>query len=98
VLPESQPLLDAIAELMATHPEIRVLTIEAHTDAIADPTTNNRWLSQRRAEWVQTYLAARGVPRERMRASGYGATRPLASNETREGRQKNRRVEFIIAK
>lgn len=93
VLPESLAVLDAVADVLLSHSNIRLLRIEAHTDSIAG---NNRDLSQRRATWVRNYLINKGVGGERLVAKGFGDSRPIASNATREGRQINRRVEFVI--
>ena len=89
----SLPTLDAVAVVMITAPHIRVLRIEAHTDTVAG---DNLGLSQRRAEWVRAYLVKKGVAAERLVAAGFGDTRPIAPNDTVEGRQQHRRVEFII--
>ena len=61
----------------------------AHDDA-------NIQLSQRRAESVADYLVKAGIPPERLNAVGYGKTRPIASNDTEEGRAQNRRIEFDV--
>ncbi len=91
--PDSLPALDAVAAVVLANPSIELLRIEAHTDSVA---SNNQALSQRRADWVRRYLMQRGVPGERLTARGFGASRPIASNDTSEGRQANRRVEFVI--
>jgi outer membrane protein OmpA-like peptidoglycan-associated protein len=72
------------------------LRIEGHTDSTGSASYNLR-LSQRRAESVFDLLAADGISSERMVTAGYGIERPIADNTTTEGRQKNRRVEIIIA-
>ena len=87
------PTLDAVAVVMLTAPHIQLLRIEAHTDTVAG---DNRGLSQRRAEWVRAYLVKKGVAAERLVAAGFGDARPIAPNDTVEGRQQHRRVEFII--
>ena len=73
-----------------------LITIEGHTDSRGSPDTN-MLLSQRRADSVRTYLVSQGIPSERIKAVGMGETRPLASNNTSEGRAQNRRVEIVIA-
>jgi outer membrane protein OmpA-like peptidoglycan-associated protein len=95
VQPASLAALDAVAAALHAHPGIRLLRLEAHTDGMV---SHNERLSQRRAEWVRAYLLRRGVAPERLIAVGFGAARPIAANETPEGRQLNRRVEFIIDK
>jgi OOP family OmpA-OmpF porin len=94
VKPESHAALDAVAQILLSTPAIRVLRVEAHTDAVV---SSNQALSQRRAEWVRAYLVKQGVAPERVVAKGFGATRPIATNDTPEGRALNRRVEFVIA-
>lgn len=94
VRPQSLATLDAVAIVMITAPHLKRLRVEAHTDSVSSD--NNLVLSQRRAEWVRAYLVKKGVAPERLEAEGFGDTRPIASNETNEGRQLNRRVEFII--
>jgi len=69
--------------------------VEGHTDSIGSDATNEE-LSYRRAQTVHDYLIERGVPAEKIRAVGYGKSRPVADNTTAEGRANNRRVEIII--
>ena len=94
ILDESEPLLDEIAEVMRRHPELRI-RVEGHTDAIGPP-DHNLELSQRRAESVRRHLIGEGIDEGRLEAHGYGETRPIATNRSREGRLQNRRVEFKI--
>lgn len=101
VRPESYYILDGIADAMLSQPRIR-LQIEGHTDNIG-PLENkieyNQKLSEDRAEAVMRGLIGRGVEPYRLRSRGFGMSQPVASNETEEGRTKNRRTEFrIIAK
>jgi OOP family OmpA-OmpF porin len=69
--------------------------IAGHTDNVGKEEDNNR-LSQQRAEAVKNYLAKKGVDTARLTAKGYGSSKPVADNETNEGKQKNRRTEVII--
>lgn len=69
--------------------------IEGHTDAEGDAESNLR-LSQQRAAAVRDALAARGIDRSRLETAGHGASRPIASNDSAEGRARNRRVELIV--
>lgn len=85
-------ILNGVAERLVNNPDVRV-SIEGHTDSRGSA-EYNKDLSQRRAESVTTYLAQRGVGANRMRAVGYGEERPIASNETDQGRAQNRRVEL----
>jgi outer membrane protein OmpA-like peptidoglycan-associated protein len=84
-----------VAAILLSHPELQKLRIEGHTNDQGDAAYNLD-LSQRRAEAVVKYLVGRSVARERLEPRGFGQTRPIAGNDTREGRAKNRRVEFII--
>ncbi len=92
-LPTSLPALDAVAWVMLSNPRLGAVRIEAHTDSVA---SNNQSLSQRRADWVRGYLIKKGVAAERLEARGFGASRPIATNDTPEGRAQNRRVEFVL--
>jgi outer membrane protein OmpA-like peptidoglycan-associated protein len=68
---------------------------EGHTDAIGSDAYNQS-LSERRAEAVRRYLINGGITPERIRTEGFGESRPVASNETDEGRAQNRRVELRV--
>lgn len=92
--PGAQRNLDKLVEALTAHPEA-VLAIEGHTDSTGTR-EYNLGLSQRRAEAVMGYLAARGIARERMRSAGLGPDYPVASNADAAGRQQNRRVEIVI--
>ncbi|RMG19397.1 MAG: hypothetical protein D6729_05340 [Deltaproteobacteria bacterium] len=91
----SYPLLDNVARVLKEHPEIEKVIIEGHTDSRGSDAYNKR-LSQRRADAVRAYLIRKGIDPARLEAIGYGEERPVASNETKEGRERNRRVEFRI--
>jgi len=87
--------LKRVADLMKDSPN-RIAVIEGHTDSTG-PATKNLKLSQRRAESVRQNLINHfGIAQERLVAKGFGETRPIASNETPEGRRKNRRVSVIL--
>jgi OOP family OmpA-OmpF porin len=74
------------------------MSIEGHTDSIG-PAEYNMRLSERRAESVKDYLVNKGgVDADRLCTKGYGETRPIADNDTKEGRQKNRRVVGVVSK
>lgn len=90
--PESLPLLDRLAALLQANPGWTV-TLEGHTDNVGGEAFNQT-LSEKRAAAVKDYLAAHGVPAERMASEGFGVTRPVASNESEAGRAQNRRVEI----
>lgn len=91
---ESYAVLDQIAELLKKRPRALV-EIAGHTDATGNPEANLR-LSQARADAVRQYLIQKGIPAASLVSTGYGQTRRIADNNTREGRNKNRRVEFNI--
>lgn len=95
ILRDSDPTLLAIATTLKDHPEIATVRVEGHTDN-RGPARGNERLSQRRAEAVVKWLTGYGLGKERFEAVGLGMARPIDSNETKEGRQKNRRVEFHI--
>ena len=91
----SHPLLDQVVAALRAHTEITLVVIEGHTDSISEPAYNLD-LSRRRAEAVREYLIGRGVDASRLEARGLGEDRPIADNETAEGREENRRVEFHV--
>ena len=94
--PESGPELDRIVALMKDKPSIEI-EIVGHTDN-AGPDSYNLKLSERRAKAVVAYLSKKGVAKGRTKAQFFGETKPVETNETEEGREKNRRVEFKILK
>lgn len=91
---ESFSILDEVALVMKDNPTLRV-RIEGHTD-ISGNAKHNLKLSQRRAASVVNYLAKRGITRGRLASKGFGPAVPLDVNDTAEGRERNRRVEFVI--
>ena len=93
---ESFPELNRAARFLKENAAIHV-EISGHSDSIGTDAAN-LFLSQARADAVMAYLVAQGVPAAHMTAHGYGKERPVASNDTDEGRQLNRRVEFMIVK
>jgi outer membrane protein OmpA-like peptidoglycan-associated protein len=95
ILSESESVLEAVYRILSEHEEITKLSIEGHTDNVGKAAYNLS-LSQRRTESVVKWLVKKGIARSRLSAKGYGLTRPLESNDTEEGRDRNRRVEFHI--
>lgn len=95
IRPESHRLLDAIANSIKERPDIQKIRIAGHTDNVG-PSKINLRLSYLRASAVRDYLVRAGVAKHRLAAEGYGERRPVASNKTAAGREKNRRVEFVI--
>jgi outer membrane protein OmpA-like peptidoglycan-associated protein len=92
--PESYAELGVLYKLLADNPKIKI-EISGHTDNVGSASLNQR-LSQDRAEAVVDFLTGRGIPAERITFKGYGFSRPVATNDTPEGRQLNRRTEFEI--
>jgi flagellar motor protein MotB len=92
--PESEPVLKEIAETLARHPEW-TLSIDGHTDGVGGERANQQ-LSARRSAAVRDELVGRyGIDGARLSARGFGASRPKDTNDTREGRARNRRVELV---
>lgn len=97
ILPESFSVLEEVGEIIRAHPEWQEILIEGHCDIRASDAYNLD-LSQRRATSVQKFLLSRGIEPQRLRAQGFGRSRPIADNTTEEGMALNRRVEFTILK
>lgn len=92
---QSLSVLDEVAQALADRPNV-VVEIQGHTDSVGSASYNQQ-LSQSRAQAVLEYLVTSAqLDRERFMVRGYGESQPIASNETAEGRQENRRVEFIV--
>jgi len=93
LMPESYPALDMVYQSLAYYTDLRV-EIAGHTDNVGDEDANKS-LSMKRARSVLNYLVSKGIPKARMTARGYGMERPVASNNTEDGRAENRRIEVI---
>ncbi|HHH11803.1 MAG TPA: OmpA family protein [Sorangium sp.] len=96
---ESYDVLNEVAQVMKDSPDIKRVRVDGHASLERDtPTARalNKRLSSRRAQAVASYLQRQGVAADRLESKGYGAEVPLESNDTAEGREKNRRVEFTI--
>lgn len=91
----SFPALNALAKLMLTHREEWKIKLSGHTDNNGTE-ESNLVLSEKRAKAVQAYLVNKGVPAENVLVEWFGQSRPLADNATRQGQQKNRRVEMTM--
>jgi len=92
--PRSRTELDRLVEFLRQDPSLRV-EVAGHTDNVGTPAANLT-LSQRRAQAVLAYLSSHGVPAARLRAKGYGETKPLAANDSEAHRAQNRRIELRI--
>jgi outer membrane protein OmpA-like peptidoglycan-associated protein len=92
--PEAQAELVKLSRILNKYEDTNIL-VEGHTDATGTD-EHNMQLSLRRSESVATFLAVQSVARDRLNAVGYGEIQPIASNDTAEGRQQNRRVEVAI--
>jgi OmpA-OmpF porin, OOP family len=91
----SKSILDEVADVLKSNPEIKKIRIEGHTDNMG-PKEFNTKLSSDRAKSVSEYLSGKGVDPSRLESTGFGPDKPIADNATKDGRTKNRRVEFII--
>ena len=92
--PESISELDRMVLLMSQNPTIKI-ELSSHTDNVGS-NEYNITLSQARAQSVVDYLISKGISKDRLVAKGYGKSIPIATNDTEEGRQLNRRTEFKI--
>ncbi|HTJ84289.1 MAG TPA: OmpA family protein [Polyangiaceae bacterium] len=95
--PVSDDLLTEVRDVILQHPEIQVIEVQGHADDTGTAEFNKQ-LSQQRATAVRSWLVRKGIDGKRLVATGYGATRPVASNQTDEGRAQNRRVQFVIVR
>ena len=95
IRPQSYPILDDVASVIKSNPGIKRVMIEGNTDSVGSDQYNMR-LSERRANSVRDYLVKKGVNPSILDTVGYGESRPVATNDTAEGRAKNRRVEFKV--
>lgn len=94
LLPQSFVELKNLIDILNQYPNMKI-ELSGHTDFMGKPKYNQR-LSESRAKAVYSYLQNMGIDNKRIKYRGYGATKPIADNETSEGRAKNRRVEFRI--
>ncbi len=92
---ESHDLLEDVASVIKENSGIEKIQIEGHTDSDGSKKYNKK-LSQKRANSVKDFLAKAGIDKSKLEAVGYGESRPIADNDTDEGKEKNRRVEFNI--
>jgi outer membrane protein OmpA-like peptidoglycan-associated protein len=97
LLPAAQMRLNDVANALNRQDPNSNIVVEGHTDSQGTASYNQE-LSQRRAQSVRNYLVARGIASDRVTAQGFGLTRPIADNETTEGRANNRRVEIVVSR
>ena len=93
--PLAREKLAKISGIVLAYPSL-MLAVEGNTDSVGTEAYNQE-LSEQRAEGVRSYLTQEGVPESSTTATGFGKTRPIASNDTAEGRQQNRRVELVVS-
>jgi outer membrane protein OmpA-like peptidoglycan-associated protein len=93
--PLAREKLAKISGIVLAYPSLN-LAVEGNTDSVGTDAFNQQ-LSEQRAEGVRDYLTHEGVPESSTTATGYGKSRPIASNDTSEGRQENRRVELVVS-
>ena len=96
LMPRSYVELDKLLRILQENPALHI-QITGHTDNIGG-TDYNKWLSRKRAQAVWQFLVDSGIPTSRLRYQGAGKAKPVATNQTEEGRFQNRRVEFLILK
>lgn len=87
-------VLDSVALVLKEYDKT-IIDVSGHTDSVGSDQTNQA-LSERRAATVGTYLRGKGVSDQRVATTGFGKNHPVASNDTPEGRQQNRRVELTL--
>ena len=95
IVDEHVPLLEKVETIIGMLPGTRIV-VEGHTDSLGKPDANIR-LSEKRAYAVMQYLRTNlEIPADRIQSIGYGSEKPVASNQTKEGRAKNRRIDIVI--
>lgn len=97
IRPISFPILDDVVTVLNENMQIQNVEVAGHTDSVGSDAYNDK-LSLGRANAVRNYLISKGIVGDRLKAQGYGETRPIADNENALGRAKNRRTEFTVIK
>ncbi len=92
--PSSLVVLNEAAATLNANPSVNV-EVQGHTDNVGEDNANQA-LSQRRADAVKVYLVEKGVSGTRLSSKGYGESKPIADNQTADGRSNNRRIEFKV--
>jgi len=90
---ESKPIIEQIVQMMKSNPNLRI-GVEGHTDNVGTQ-ASNQTLSETRAKSVVSAIVTQGISADRLSPSGFGQDKPIADNNTEEGRAKNRRVELV---
>ncbi len=93
IKPESQPIIDQLSTMLKQNPTLKI-SIEGHTDNVGSDIANQQ-LSESRAKSVMNALVSNGIEVSRLKYKGWGQSKPIADNNTEEGRAKNRRVEIL---
>ncbi|MEM6636465.1 MAG: OmpA family protein [Pseudomonadota bacterium] len=91
---QSDALLSSLVDIVQRCPDLAI-EVQGHTDAVGSDAANQR-LSEARANSVARWLGDQGIAADRLLVTGYGEARPVADNETADGRAKNRRIEFVV--
>jgi outer membrane protein OmpA-like peptidoglycan-associated protein len=92
---QAREKLAKISGIVLAYPSLK-LAVEGNTDSVGTEAFNQE-LSEQRASAVRDYLTKEGIPASSTTAAGFGKTRPIASNDTSDGRQQNRRVELVVS-
>jgi outer membrane protein OmpA-like peptidoglycan-associated protein len=95
LLPAARERLAKVSGIVLAYPGLH-LQVEGHTDSVGSDDYNQQ-LSEKRAQAVRDYFIQQGISAAAIEARGFGKTQPIASNETPEGRQQNRRVELVLS-
>jgi outer membrane protein OmpA-like peptidoglycan-associated protein len=95
LLPGARERLAKVSGIVLAYPSLHV-AVEGHTDSVGGDEYNQE-LSEHRAQSVRDYFVQQGIPASTIEFRGFGKSQPIASNETAEGRQQNRRVELVLS-
>jgi OOP family OmpA-OmpF porin len=93
ILPDSESVLSGVAKMLQQNLDVKV-SVEGHTDNVGSATANQA-LSEKRAQAVVSWLSSHGIDNSRLKAKGWGASKPVEENSSEDGRAKNRRVELV---
>ncbi len=96
LLPSAQDQLGQVAQALQDQGEIKPIVVEGYTDSVGSDAANMK-LSQARADAVRSFLVSKGLPADKLSATGKGKANPIGSNDTPDGRANNRRVEIVVA-